>query len=304
MAKFSRIFTAIVGVIGFLLFAIFEILRGILLLFVPASYEPVKGVAGEIVLVTGAGSGLGRQLAIRLAKKQARVVIWDINVKGLEETHKMIKDVGGIVHSYKCDLTNREEIYQVAEKVKKDVGDVTILVNNAGVVSGYFVLDTPDHLIQRTFDVNSLALFWVSLHHDFKRNLINLHTTFYYFSQTAKAFMPKMVELNRGHVVTIASMAGHMACPKLCDYSASKYAAYGFDEGLRLDLQAKGITGIKTTVICPMFIAQTGMFDDVVTRSRRLTLDEVADRTILGILREDIVVMIPASMRVTFWLKW
>lgn len=53
-----------------------------------------------------------------------------------------------------------------------------------------------------------------------------------------------------------------------------------------------------------MFIAQTGMFDDVVTRSRRLSVDEVADRTILGILREDIVVMIPTSLRLTFWLKW
>lgn len=53
--------------------------------------------------------------------------------------------------------------------------------------------------------------------------------------------MPKMIENNRGHVVTIASMAGQMACPKLCDYSASKYAAYGFDEGLRLDLEAKGM---------------------------------------------------------------
>lgn len=83
MAEFSRIFKGIVGIISLLLFAVFEIVRAILLIFVPASYEPVKTVAGEIVLVTGAGSGLGRQLAIRLAKKQAKVVIWDINVKGM-----------------------------------------------------------------------------------------------------------------------------------------------------------------------------------------------------------------------------
>ncbi|GJQ79961.1 hypothetical protein Trydic_g9439 [Trypoxylus dichotomus] len=281
MADISRISTRIVLILTSILYALFECIRVFVLLFVPATYEPVKTVAGETVLITGAGSGLGRQLAVKLAKKQAKIVIWDIDAKGLEDTYKMIKGAGGIVYSYKCDLTKREEIYRVAEQVEKDVGEVTILINNAGVVSGYWLWDTPDHLIQRTFDVNSIALFW-----------------------TAKAFLPKMIERNRGHIVTIASMAGLNACPKLCDYSASKFAAYGFDEGLRLDLAAKGITGVKTTVVCPYFIGQTGMFNDVVTTAPTLSVDEVADRTILGITREDLVIMLPAHLRFSVFLKW
>ncbi|KRT81378.1 dehydrogenase [Oryctes borbonicus] len=281
MANILLISSRVAALLGFILYTLFEILRGLVLLCVPATYEPVKTVAGEIILITGAGSGLGRQLAIKLARKQAKIVIWDIDVKGLEDTYKMIKDAGGTVHHYKCDLTKREEVYDVAEQVTKDVGDVTILINNAGVTSGYWLWEIPDHLIQRTFDVNSIALFW-----------------------TAKAFLPKMIQENRGHIVTIASMAGHTACSKLCDYSASKFAAYGFDEGLRLDLAAKGITGVKTTVVCPYFIAQTGMFNDVVSALPTLSVDVVAERTILGITREDLVIMLPAYFRFTFWLKW
>ncbi|KAK9708782.1 short chain dehydrogenase [Popillia japonica] len=281
MTDFSKIFTIIVNVFGIVLFAILEVLRVLISLLIPASYEPVKTVAGEIILITGAANGLGRELAVKLANRGAKIVLWDIDVKGLEKTYKFIKDSGGVVYRYKCDLRKREDVYQTAEEVKKDVGDVSILINNAGVVSGYWILDIPDHLIQRTFEVNSMALFW-----------------------TVKAFMPKMIEKNRGHVVTIGSMAGHMASPKLSDYCASKYAAFGFDEGLRLDLAVKGITGVKTTIICPNFIADTGICNEVITNFRKLTVEEVVDRTILAILREEVIVMLPLILRLTFWFKW
>lgn len=118
-----------------------------------------------------------------------------------------------------------------------------MLFNNAGVVSGRALLDTPDHLIERSFSVNTLAHFW-----------------------TVKAFLPTMLEKDHGHIVSIASMAGYVGIPKLIDYCASKFATVGFDEALRLELEMLGANGVHTTVICPYFIQATGMFDDVNSR--------------------------------------
>lgn len=75
-----------------------------------------------------------------------------------------------------------------------------------------------------------------------------------------------MLEKDHGHIVSIASMAGHVGIPKLIDYCASKFAAVGFDEALRLELEMLGADGVHTTVICPYFIQATGMFDDVNSR--------------------------------------
>lgn len=118
-----------------------------------------------------------------------------------------------------------------------------MLINNAGVVSGRALLDTPDELIERSFSVNTLAHFW-----------------------TVKAFLPTMLENDHGHIVSIASMASHVGIPKLIDYCASKFAAFGFDEALRLELEVMGAEGVHTTAICPYFIQETGMFDTVNSR--------------------------------------
>lgn len=120
---------------------------------------------------------------------------------------------------------------------------VTLLFNNAGVVSGRALLDTPDHLIERSFSVNTLSHFW-----------------------TVKAFLPTMLEKDHGHIISIASMAGYVGIPKLIDYCSSKFAAVGFDEALRLELEMLGADGVHTTVICPYFIQATGMFEDVNSR--------------------------------------
>lgn len=75
-----------------------------------------------------------------------------------------------------------------------------------------------------------------------------------------------MIEHNNGHIVTIASMAGHVGVAKLVDYCSSKAAACGFDEALRLELEVRGIKGVHTSLICPYFIRSTGMFEEVNSR--------------------------------------
>ncbi|XP_050298763.1 estradiol 17-beta-dehydrogenase 11-like [Anthonomus grandis grandis] len=262
-------------IILFLLASAFYILKAIFKYCLPKKYITLKELNGEIALVTGGGSGLGRLIALRLGKLGVKVVLWDVNVEGLNETVSLVKGIGGIAYGYRCDLSDKDDVYRVARKTKQEVGDVTLLINNAGVVSGSILLDTPDHMIKRTFDVNIVSHFW-----------------------TVKAFLPAMIKKEHGHIVTVASMAGHVGINKLVDYCSSKFAAVGFDEALRVELEAQGVKGVKTTAVCPYFITSTGMFDSVDSRFLpRLNSNDVADRIIEGIRANETMVLIPGGMR-------
>ncbi|KJE96023.1 epidermal retinal dehydrogenase 2 [Capsaspora owczarzaki ATCC 30864] len=205
-----------------------------------------KPVDGEIALITGAGSGLGRLLALELAKLRATLVLVDVNFEAVQavaaEIRALRPDDKAAAFAYKCDLSSRDDVYAMAARVKSEVGQVSILVNNAGIVTGRKLLDCPDPLIEKTFSVNTTAHFW-----------------------TVKAFLPAMIESNHGHVVTIASSAGLIGVAGLADYCASKHGAVGLDESLRYEMHKLGKTGVKTTVVCPFFI-DTGMFEGVTTR--------------------------------------
>ncbi|XP_056462456.1 retinol dehydrogenase 10-A-like [Gadus chalcogrammus] len=196
-----------------------------------------KPVDGELVLITGAGGGLGQLFAQEFSKHGAEVVLWDTNTASNERTAALVREMGGKAHTYTVDVTSRQEVYRTAEMVRDDLGrDVTILVNNAGVVAGKRMLDCPDELIERTMKVNCHALFW-----------------------TVKAFLPQMKANNHGHIVTVASVLGLFSTPCVEDYCASKFAAVGFHESMAHELLAEEVDGVKTTLVCP-YIVDTGMF--------------------------------------------
>merc|ERR1711973_407523 len=167
----------------FLIF--FYIIESIVLKFVPAQFLYKKEIRGQIVLITGAGGGIGRLLALGLAKLGGKIVCWDVAKLANEETVRLIKENNGTAVGYQIDLTKKSEIYRVAELVKSEVGKVDILINNAGVVSGKSIMECSDEQIARTFDVNVLSQFW-----------------------TIKSFLPDMKASKKGHIVNIASMAG------------------------------------------------------------------------------------------------
>ncbi|XP_012270301.1 short-chain dehydrogenase/reductase family 16C member 6 [Orussus abietinus] len=267
-------------VVGFLLLSLIAILESIVKSFIPVKYK-MKNISGEIALVTGGGGGLGRLLSLRLADLGAVVVVWDINSSGIEETVKLVQAAGGTCYGYVCDLCDRQDVYKKAQVLREEVGKVSILINNAGVVSGRPFLDTPDELIIRTMDVNVMSHFW-----------------------TVKAFLPGMIEENKGHIVSIASLAGHVGIPKLVDYCTSKFAAVGFDEGLRMELEHAGYN-IQTTVICPYFIRSTGMFDDVQSRFvPTLSSNEVAERVITAMRCNEKYAILPSYLQCALLLKW
>jgi all-trans-retinol dehydrogenase (NAD+) len=156
-------------------------------------------------------------------------------------------------------------------------GGIDLLVSNAGVVSGKPFLDLTESDVERTFRVNVLSLYWVT-----------------------GAVLPSMVERRRGHVVTIASAAGLVGVARQTDYSASKHAAVGFDESLRVEL-AKVAPAIRTTVVCPFYI-DTGMFDGVQTRFPRLLPildpDDVVERIVVAVERDKGRLVLPPLVRV------
>jgi all-trans-retinol dehydrogenase (NAD+) len=194
------------------------------------------------ILITGAGSGIGRLLSIHFANEGAELVLWDINKDNLDRVAKEIKNTGGKAFVYRCDVSDKNAVYKTAGKVKKDVGRINILINNAGVVSGKPFLKCTDEEIMRTMNVNIISHFW-----------------------TVRSFLPDMIKADSGHIVTISSAAGLIGVSSLADYSASKFAAFGFDESIRMELRKQKIKGVKTTCVCPFFI-NTGMFDGVKSR--------------------------------------
>ncbi|NNF16810.1 MAG: SDR family oxidoreductase [Gammaproteobacteria bacterium] len=198
-------------------------------------------VAGKRVLITGGASGIGCMLAEQLAARGAAIVVWDIDSDGLDAITSKLRDQGHEAHSYQCDLSDRRAIAATAAAMRDADLHVDVLINNAGIVSGDFLLDLTDEHIERTFAVNTMALFW-----------------------TTREFLPGMINNGAGHIVTIASAAGFAGTAKMVDYSASKFAAVGFDDALRVELKSMG-TPVTTTVVCPFYI-DTGMFHGVKTR--------------------------------------
>ncbi|XP_048728483.2 estradiol 17-beta-dehydrogenase 11-like [Ostrea edulis] len=233
-----------------------------------------KDVRNEIVLITGAGHGIGREIALEFGRLGARVVIWDINKRTNDATAEEIKRNGGTAYAYVCDLTKTDDIRTTADKVRREIGDPYILVNNAGILTGGELLKLKEAHVRRTFEINTLSHFW-----------------------TCQEFMPAMLTDNRGHIVTIASMSAKSGTAFLVDYSSSKYAAYGFAEALNEELSIMGKNGVQTTTVCPMFV-DTGLVKQPKDKiGRILTPREVALATVEGTLTNEEIVYVPGTMK-------
>lgn len=251
----------------------YYVIDGILRNVLP-NFSTGKSVEGEVVLITGAGSGLGRLMSEKMALRHgAKIVCVDVNAEGNAETVNNINSKKGSAIGFVCDLTNEKDVESLQESVRASVGEVNILINNAGVVTGKEFLLSPNKMNRLTVAVNTESHFW-----------------------TSKAFLPSMIKKNHGHIVTVASAAGLFGNHKLADYCASKFGAVGFAESLMAELYTLGKDGVKSTLVCPFFIS-TGMFDGVTTRFSWilpiLTPDYVSDKIIDAILHNQEVLMLP-----------
>ncbi|NKX89947.1 SDR family NAD(P)-dependent oxidoreductase [Nocardia coubleae] len=201
----------------------------------------MESVAGKRVLVTGAAMGLGKLFAEHAVREGAdAVVLWDINEIALRETAAQLSAQGGKVHQYVVDVSSQDSIRENAEAVRKEIGGIDILVNNAGIVRGntYFWETENRADIDKTMAINSLAPMYVTLE-----------------------FLPGMVAgAGQARILNIASSAGLVANPRMAVYAASKWAALGWSDSVRLELEQAGHHHVKVTTVCPTYI-NTGMFD-------------------------------------------
>lgn len=257
---------------------------GIFTYFYNLIFPNRKSVKNQIALITGSGSGIGRGIALKLSELGCTLVLVDVNQRTNNETGKMIRDQGGDCILYTCDLSDRADISKFVERVKKEVGEIEILVNNAGIVSGQFLDEISEDQIQKSFDINIMAQIWLTKH-----------------------FLPGMKHLNRGHIINIASVAGLCGANKMTDYSASKHAVVGFTECLKEELRAGNFAGVKTTCVCPYFI-DTGMFKGYTSKFsfilKGLKPTDVVNEIMDAMLKDQEMLIIPWRLNLALAVKY
>ncbi len=179
--------------------------------------------AAKVCVVTGASSGIGRALAVELAKKGARLALCDINMTGLEETLEQVLDVKGdsVVHLYKVDVTSRSDWERLALHVETDLHGADCLFNNAGAT----IAGTWEHL---SFD----EIDW-----QLKVNLMSVIIGF-------KVFLPLLKRSEKGRIINISSIFGLMAFPVQGPYCVSKYGVRALTESLWVELDGTNIDAI------------------------------------------------------------
>ena len=201
-------------------------------------------------------------MALIIAKEGGRVVVADIDDLKANAVADQILQEGGEAIAVHCDVSSLESVQRAASTVRKHLGRPSILINNAGIVSGDFITEIPIEKIERSFKVNAIAHFY-----------------------TIKEFLPDMIEADEGHVVTIASLAGIAGSAKMTDYCASKFAAVGLTEALRNELRTRK-SKVRTTCINPYYI-DTGMFQGVKSRFIPILKEEYAGKRIVNAIRND-----------------
>ncbi|MFZ1063091.1 MAG: SDR family NAD(P)-dependent oxidoreductase [Acidimicrobiales bacterium] len=185
-------------------------------------------IAGKVCVVTGAGSGIGRASALRLAEEGGRVLCADINLSSAVETAALATSAGGVASAREVDVSDAKAVDAMIRAAVDDYGSIDVLVNNAGVNIPGVVHEVSDEVIDRTLAVNVKGQIY-----------------------GCRAAIPHMLKTGAGSIINISSVNGIVSEPFLAVYSASKGASVMFTKGVALDY-AK--LGIRCNVICPGWV--------------------------------------------------
>jgi NAD(P)-dependent dehydrogenase (short-subunit alcohol dehydrogenase family) len=211
---------------------------------------------GKTAVVTGAGSGIGRALALAFAHQGMRVALADLDGEALEETAALIAAASPTLETMvrTCDVSRGDEVTGLADAVFGQWGQVDVLCNNAGVFVGGLIWDRPVEDFEFVLGAN----LWGILH-------------------GVRAFVPRMIaQGTEGHVVNTSSVAGLFGAPFEAPYSVSKFAAFAATESLASDLQAVG-SKIKASALCPGMIT-TNIVDSDRHRPSHLATEFTEDQ--------------------------
>ncbi len=240
-------------------------------------------IRGANVLVTGGANGIGKLMALKcLQEGAANLIIWDINEENLHKTQKEFSSKGyKNVHTFVVDVSHTHDIEKSATEVLLEIGNVDILINNAGIVAGkhsFWEYSAKD--IDKTISINVNGV---------------MHVT--------RVFLKDMIKQRKGHVVNIASASALIPLPKGSVYASSKWAVLGWSESLRMELEMEG-PDLHVTTVCPSYI-DTGMFKGVKAPLLfpLLQPDDISTKVIKAIRKNDILLMEPENVNIVPFLK-
>jgi len=182
---------------------------------------------GKVAAITGAGSGIGRALAVELAKRGASLALSDVDEVGLAETVSLCEGYGVKVSSLVLDVSDRDAMFEWADQVADEHGKVNLIFNNAGVALGAVVESMSIEDFEWLMSIN----FWGVVH-------------------GTQAFLPHLKASGDGHVINISSVFGLVSIPTQSAYNAAKFAVRGFTDALRIELEIDDC-GVSATTIHP-----------------------------------------------------
>ncbi|WP_328406875.1 SDR family NAD(P)-dependent oxidoreductase [Nocardia sp. NBC_00403] len=247
----------------------------------------MKSFDNKVAVITGAGSGIGRALALELARRGARLALSDIDTGAVADTAGRCEKLGATAIPYELDVAHRAAVYAHADDVRGEFGGVNLVINNAGVALGAKVEDMEWSDFDWLMNIN----FWGVAH-------------------GTKAFLPDVIASGDGHIVNMSSVFGLIGVPTQSAYNAAKFAVRGFTEALRQEMRIAGhpvgVTcvhpgGVKTNIAVNARGIPDGIDIDVVRRgfeSITMTRPNSAAKIILrGVQRNKARVLIGADAR-------
>jgi NAD(P)-dependent dehydrogenase (short-subunit alcohol dehydrogenase family) len=239
------------------------------------------------VVITGAASGLGRAIALSLAKRGWRILVSDINMAGSKITLEMVEKAGGEGETFECDVTKLDDIRRMADFAFEKWNRIDLLVNNAGVAAGGVVGDIPME-----------DWHWI------------VNTNFWGMLYGCHEFVPRMKSQGGGHIVNVSSAAGFVSLPEMASYNVTKAAIISLSETLKSELAPHNI-GI--TVVCPTFFKTNlletmrytdefqKMFAETAFENGRLSAEKIAEMTVRAVEKNKLY-LIPQVVGKVQWL--
>ena len=185
------------------------------------------------IMITGAGSGLGREVALRWAREGWRLALSDVNQAGLEETLRLVREAGGDGFIQRCDVRDYSQLTALAQACEERLGGIDVVVNNAGVAAGGFFSELSLEDWDWQLSINLMGVV-----------------------KGCKAFLPLLLK-SQGRLINIASMAALMQGPAMSNYNVAKAGVVALSESLLVELRDQQV---KVHVVCPSFF-QTNLLD-------------------------------------------
>lgn len=247
----------------------------------------MKTIRGKRALITGAASGIGRAIALALAREGAHLYLWDIDDAGLEEVASETGRFGVEVVADHCDLAHPAEITSGLETMRDCWEHLDILINNAGVVFFGKTEQTTDEQWQRLLSINLLAPI-----------------------QITRALLPMLLERPQAHILNVCSVAGLAATKGFAAYHVSKYGLVGFSEALRAEYWRRGL---GVTALCPGLV-KTKLLGAAVSRNEAelgedppdwifVSAEKVAAKAVQAVRRNRGVVLVGGTAHLLWNMK-